>query len=241
LTIFLGLVIALVIFLVSIIYTENMLFTNETYVMIAFVMIIIPFVNGVVDWVSWAVSRLLGGHLLKKPGRVRSIVHAAIDFGLAIVLLGVLIWVLVGSLAIGNRLARIQVGHDLVDISRLLDLVESDPLGGGFWVTVMLFSTLIPTVLHLAVAFYGLVRLPLRVEKRATHYSTLRALRRGEKKDLSLTESDAIARYLFWNQRMVAVALTLFSVGIGVWLLSNANHVADLLFGIARNALAVVG
>ena len=69
----------------------------------------------------------------------------------------------------------------------------------------------------------------------------LRAVQKGAKEDLSANESEAIARYLFWNQRVVAVALTLLAAAGGGWLLSKAFHVDDVLLSIARHAIAFVG
>ncbi len=130
---------------------------------LAFILTIIPVLNALFDWLSWAVSRWLMGRLradATRPGIFRRagalLAHLAIDGAVAIACL------------FGLAIVLINMAH-AIDAPELWDdtliAAKEAPFSArGSTMTVMLLSTLVPTALHLFFALFALaaIRPPYR-------------------------------------------------------------------------------
>ncbi len=70
----------------------------------------------------------------------------------AVLLLGTLAVVLCMAVEMFNALALAKTGTEALDLAGLLAAASEHPFGSGFWITAMLFSTLIPTMFRLGIA-----------------------------------------------------------------------------------------
>ena len=121
-------------------------------------MLILPMMNGALDHASWWVSRFLGhdlahglsGTLSAARTLTRSLLHIAADLVLA------LIFFVAMAFALGVAFESYDLYAELDKVYLLpegdqpgyADILRSDPLGAGLWITLMLLTTLIPTVIH---------------------------------------------------------------------------------------------
>lgn len=140
---------------------------GQSVMLILFVSFIIPFLNGALDWPSWGVSRWMMRRLERDAERgvwPIIILHMMIDIALAFLFLAILIAVfaVLGELISSNPSFTWHEDEIFRD-------AKTDPFGAGFWLTAMLLSTLVPTIIHLAAAVGALVvvrppfrRIPLR-------------------------------------------------------------------------------
>ena len=124
--------------------------------------LLLPFVNALFDWVSWQVSRWLGDNLLNiskdedTPAWwrvVRYVGDIIWDVVVATVCLLGLAWAVPRAINAFNGLFQWFTGESIFAIGAYLCAAAKEPLGDGFWATSMLFSTLFPTVIHLALLF----------------------------------------------------------------------------------------
>jgi hypothetical protein len=116
--------------------------------------------NAFLDWLSWMISRGLGNNLLRiseadDVGPLwRVWIYSrdiAIDIIAACALLVGLAWSLPRVIELWNGLVRMSGAETPLDLDDYLCAAAAAPLTDGLWATGMLFSTLIPTVLHLSV------------------------------------------------------------------------------------------
>ena len=140
---------------------------GQSVMLILFVSFIIPFLNGALDWPSWGASRWMMRRLERDAERgvwPIIILHIMIDIALAFLFLAILISVfaVLGDLISSNPNFIWREDEFFGD-------AEIDPFGAGFWLTAMLLSTLVPTIIHLAAAVGAIVvvrppfrRIPLR-------------------------------------------------------------------------------
>ena len=124
-----------------------------------FFFIILPFINGMMDFISSGISRALGEkiYLDHLNNKFRAFAfHFGIDFIAAVLLLLLLAF----SVSFATELFDIFVAKELdlmINLPEIIENAKKDPLGGnGLWVTLMLFSTLIPTFCHFVIALGGI-------------------------------------------------------------------------------------
>ena len=130
---------------------------------------LLPLANGVCDWASWWCSRTLGLHLRKRLVRaktysklVRNVVcHTAADVAFAVSILTILA---VGLALLFEAVDQLDWGGFFggvdLDVENTIEKTRRMPLREGLWLTTMLVSTLVPTVVHFAfVAFSPLMLL----------------------------------------------------------------------------------
>lgn len=133
-------------------------FGDPSIVSILLFLIFLPLINGLVDWGSLSVSRLLGKKLNSRlmdsnpmlTARIGTIlIFVIVDIGIAILLLCIMTVGLTGIIQIYNRSALEVLLVAPLGLEQLISDVKNAPLGSnGIWVTSMLFSTLIPTFAH---------------------------------------------------------------------------------------------
>ncbi|MCE8508588.1 hypothetical protein KBY28_09020 [Ruegeria pomeroyi] len=112
---------------------------------------LLPMINLLFDWLSygitiWLISR---GH---RKGGVYPLLSAGADLAAAAVLFGLLSAAILITLGMVNGMRA----EPLVDLSALLAGLYAEPQD-HLWVIAMVGSTLVPTFLHLCLAFLSLV------------------------------------------------------------------------------------
>ncbi len=117
---------------------------------IIFIFFSLPLVNAALDFPSWGASRWLMRRLERDAERgawPAIIFHAALDLALAVFFLAAL------TAICANYLQNLELipASDWRAIA-FFRYAETDPWGAGFWLTAILLSTLVPTVIHLAAA-----------------------------------------------------------------------------------------
>lgn len=112
--------------------------------------LILPLINAPLDWLSFGVTRgLLQAVRTGQHTSQQALAFALVDLILAIVFLFLITALLVGVTALGNAIA----GETLVDIRTILQQIRSEPSKlDHWWIYFMLLSTLVPTLVHFALA-----------------------------------------------------------------------------------------
>lgn len=131
---------------------------DSNYVAFLFLVILLPFINGFMDFVSLGISRILSKKIYEdiKHGTYKAIIlHLAIDLVAAVLLLVFLVF----TVCFGTQLFNIFVAKEpelFIDLSVLIKSAKQSPFGpDGLWITLMLLSTLVPTFAHFVIAFAG--------------------------------------------------------------------------------------
>ena len=115
--------------------------------------LLLPLANGFTDWGSWWVSRRLGSELrnrLRRPHTGREFAalvlrHGLYDLGLALGFFALLAILLAFAFESVDLLAAFKD----IDVSQTIADAAGKPFTDGLWLTAMLFSTLMPTAVHL--------------------------------------------------------------------------------------------
>jgi hypothetical protein len=103
----------------------------------------LPFLNSLIDAVSWAVSRWLGREMLDRNfHRWGMIGFALLDFVIALILLSVLAALFGAGVELLDRLAVTAKVTSILDVDAMIAQATMEPFGNGLWITLMLFSTL---------------------------------------------------------------------------------------------------
>ncbi len=177
-------------------------------------LVVLPMLNGLADWVSWMISRALGHGLLRRRSLGAFLVHVGLDLLAAMGLLAVMaLFVGVGTRTV-DLMGRGTEAH-LFDAGVFLATAWNDPWGSGFWVVMMMFTTLLPTALHAGFVVTGLYFLEFRAGRRTRCIELLE----GQPSARDLTE---VARYIAWR-------------GVSGWLVSGV-----LFFGLVGIAVGAV-
>jgi len=144
-------------------------------------LVLLPPINAVFDWASWWASRALGRSLvstLEQPEattwqRVRTLLSdMLVDIVIAVFLLTMLAYFMPRLMDAWNWfVVMLEDGEVPIDLVDYLCAAARNPLTDGLWATLMLFSTLIPTIGHLGMlimAFF--IRSPSQANReRAAH------------------------------------------------------------------------
>lgn len=117
---------------------------------------ILPAFNSLFDWLSWWATRALGARLLVALESTRGLwtrVSAVLGHGLADVAVSVALLLLMAfALGLGfqvyNDFAILKGQSTPFDLVAVIDTDARDPWGDGFWITMMLLTTLLPTFGH---------------------------------------------------------------------------------------------
>ena len=135
---------------ISIAHTDN----PESMVLFLFISSL-PLLNALFDFISWLVSRWLLGYIASEKARFMVVFcHGLLDLFLALVFLVLL------ALSLGFMIESVTLytGHDgKFDWRAHVNEAVDDPLGAGMLVTLMLGSTLLPTIAHFVIAGLALV------------------------------------------------------------------------------------
>ena len=122
--------------------------------------LVLPLLNSLWDWFSWIVSRTLGRHLLDRlheENRAWTICwHGSVDLLVGIILLASMAFSISFGFEVYHQLtAPNQEIAATFKLESFIKQATTQPLGEGLWLTTMLLSTLVPTVLHLVLILVG--------------------------------------------------------------------------------------
>lgn len=129
---------------------------EEWMIVLLLFFLILPLLNSFFDWLSWWATRALGRRLLTvlDPAgsfwpRLRAVLgHGFLDLGAAVLLLLSMAFALGLGFQVYNDLALLRGETAPFDLPALIHTVQSDPFHEGFWFTLMLLTTLLPTFGH---------------------------------------------------------------------------------------------
>jgi hypothetical protein len=133
-------------------------FSADIVTTVALFSILLPIMNGFFDFASWQVSRWLGERLLdasNDPQRSRwsrgsvYIIDVILDIAIAAALLIGLAWAIPKAIEIWNGFVIWSGDEPSLNLTAYLCNAAREPLVEGIWALGMLFSTLIPTAIHL--------------------------------------------------------------------------------------------
>ena len=111
--------------------------------------IILPPLNALWDWLAWEASRVLGRRILLGVTPKRVAYHSIGAFIIGGLLLLGLTWSATVAIETFNQWTLHKTGSVPLPITDLVIPAVQNPLGAdGIWITLMLFSTLLPTLCH---------------------------------------------------------------------------------------------
>lgn len=127
--------------------------------------IVIPLVNSVFDFLSYTVSKKLIQHLVDLQVRgggilfiITVLAHIFVDLFFAVIIFILLSSVLVFSLGFYFE-TTIDKACDIVNLGLVIDGVKENPYSiDSLWILLLLATTLIPTAIHLSASILALVR-----------------------------------------------------------------------------------
>lgn len=120
----------------------------------------LPLLNAALDTGSWAVSRWLGREMLDRNfHRWGMIGFAFLDFVVAFLFLSMLAVLLGAAGESIDQFAFATTGSHVLNLGAIIRQATMDPFGNGLWITLMLFSTLVPTAIHAFVAIGSTIQL----------------------------------------------------------------------------------
>lgn len=149
--------ISILIFVVLLVLLHFTTGSSNKSMMLAFFYLMMPLVNALLDWLSWWVSR----YFMERAAQERQVwvivLDIAVDFLAAVAFMLALCLLLPAG---AELLDRLYAGHLDVETGLAAQtdwrtyavLARDEPWGKGIMVTMMLVTTLIPTLLHI---FFG--------------------------------------------------------------------------------------
>lgn len=183
---------------------------------------VFPLLNALFDVVSYAVTLSLIRRGLRAP---LPVLYGVADLGVALLLFLGLGVTLVAVVSLLNAIA----GTDILDVSALLQDVEANP-HAYWWLYAMVFSTILPTVLHALLALLGIQGIwPLRIRRPVAAW-----VAEADRTQLANLRA-ALALGLLWAVPVWA----LIALGWGAWHLAGdialwlAERYLDVLQAIA--------
>jgi hypothetical protein len=203
--------------------------------------------NGALDFTSWRVSRWFGndlvGVLTGNAGTLailrRSFLHISADL-----LLALLFFIaMAAALGFAFEAYDLYAGLDAVALledtangrTGYIETLRADPLGSGLWVTLMLFTTLIPTIIHFAMVIGAILPATLLPDaKRAALAANLDQLdeappprKTPEREHWQHTITQAAKFAAGYRWRSVGVVFLTFALlaGLGYGLSKITDHV----------------
>jgi len=201
--------------------------------------LVLPLANGLMDFASWAATRglLKWFHQDRRGawGGVLVVFSLIIDIVLALICLIVLVFLMVFLIEAVNLFGAWRDWH-LIDWRAMVDKAHKPPIGNGVMIFGMVFSTLIPTAIHLGVGVWGLFVAKIPHSQEAVGY-----LQDDAQFIVEPYQQDVVAKLLVARQNwlipfigvtlVVAIILTALLMGLAPFascLMSVANFAATL-------------
>lgn len=200
----------------------------DRVIVIILFLLLLPLLNAFWDWGSLSLSRWLGREILDKKSATMALRLVIVDLIAAVGFLVSLAIVLPFFAGVFESFMSVSL-----DIEGYLEVAAANPWTEGFWATFMLFSTLLPTAAHFAVALFSALPCAGRISWRETL---------KHKIDSGIEANYLIPALYFSFWWMVSIGL----VGLGGWglswvLVTGDIPVAETLLEIARWSLALSG
>jgi hypothetical protein len=224
---------------------------NEIAIVLIILFLVLPLVNGLWDWFSWWVSRLLGRDLLAKLrptapiGRRAWTVawHASADLIAAVLLLLAMAYLLAFGFAAYDQVA-IGLSYDGVgafDLDFYIERAAAAPSTDGLWLTIMLISTLVPTFLHMVMLLASPMALvALATEKRLALAADLDTYADQPERQASIRRraGQYVAREKHGALALATFVVVLLLAVLG-WLvrLIHQGGLADYVLDVARGGI----
>ena len=119
---------------------------------------LLPLANAPLDWLSLGLTRGLLRYGMARGGGWRIALISLVDSAAAVALMFPLAAVTAAVVAAANWLAMLGGGAPVVPLGPLFDLLEKTPGDPAlYWLYLMLFSTLLPSLIHILGGLVGLV------------------------------------------------------------------------------------
>lgn len=139
--------------IISLIVTGT--FFNSITNSILIFLLIIPLLNALLDFISLSISRYFSRKIVNDNNIFWIIIHLLIDFLLAILFLLALAGILYYSIELFNTVVDKKLQ---INIGNMLYATVQNPFSiENAWISFMLLSTLLPTLLHLLLALVSIV------------------------------------------------------------------------------------
>ena len=219
---------------------------------------LLPFLNGLLDMVSWLWTRWLAGRLLREldgegRGEARAatvLVHTFLDLVLAIFSLVLLAWLLAFAFELyGQLCGAVAGGSDHGSYVRpMIDDAMNGPWQNGFWIWLMLLSTLVPTAIHMTfLLFAPLTVVALSDTKRRELILRLEDFDQAERSEQTTTVRKVASyfareRHLVWSAAIASIIvgpLGLFTVIVQMTEWQASSNLINFLHTIALNGIDV--
>jgi len=145
----------LVIFVV-IIFTSSILFAISpkdfftTWAVPLMFWSILPVINSIFDAITWSISRMFANQIVSNNHSFAAF-WIIMDVIASFLIICGLVAILTIALSSYMQWSLSAYGISNIDLEYLLYIAETKPLDEGLWITLMLISTIIPTVAHLVI------------------------------------------------------------------------------------------
>jgi hypothetical protein len=139
-------------------YFPSILGVDIISAILLYFFVLMPSLNGVMDWISLSIGRILAKIIIRNNDLTTLIILVFVDLIVALILLCSLVIVFITGTKVFNYLLVHNEGFK-IPIDKLIESTKHSPFtGSGLWVSIMLFSTLIPTVFHFFIANNALTK-----------------------------------------------------------------------------------
>ncbi|MEM9206151.1 MAG: hypothetical protein AAGA88_07465 [Pseudomonadota bacterium] len=144
---------------VALVFTDA--FTTTFAAILLTFFLLLPVANSSIDWLSWSATRWFLRRMVRVPegwvGAGMLAIEIVVDLGVAIVCLIALAVVLPNAFQISGVILSLSVDPQPFEWHALVEAATHAPFSEGLLVTGMLFTTLIPTIIHLVYGVGGVL------------------------------------------------------------------------------------
>lgn len=134
---------------------------NERAFTVIFFLLMLPVANSLFDFISFEISRLLIRKSYKSDNKIGIVKWIFLDFLIALMLLFGTALCLISIVEIYNWIGASYIeGFFHIDWRQTGSLALDDPFSKGLSINLILFSTLIWTLIHVIITFISLILIP---------------------------------------------------------------------------------
>ena len=128
----------------------------QTSLVIATFFLLFPIINACLDWISWRVSRYFLRHAKQQDKLRKILIDIIIDLIVAIALMVALCLLLPLGIE-GVNWHYSLFSDSTIDWQKIALETHNDPWGKGAMITLMIVTTLIPTMIHISMALFAII------------------------------------------------------------------------------------
>jgi len=212
-------------------YSPDLLGVDYLSSTLIYFFVVMPFLNGIFDWISLNVSQLLATKILKKMNISTIISHILLDLSIAVLTLSLLVVVFIVMTKLYN-IHFIKNDIYMIPIEKIVIATYSNPFSReGLWVIIMLASTIIPTAFHFLLSLGAFIsRYPFNYIKKNIQTSI------RESKD-HLSYVDELAWYFTTVEAISILVTIIFSY---VFVRIFARFISAYLFDLAKYTVSIL-